>query len=102
MHDQSLEALLLCITQQAGIEMRKTCSRMNADPTQGHSIMKAGILQALPSIKMIYGQKFPYCFFDIQLFFQMPSSYDKSQGSEETWNDYLIQECPDILRVSYQ
>lgn len=69
MHDQSLEALLLCITQQAGIEMRKTCSKTNADPTQGRSIMKTGILQALPSIKMIYGLKFPYCFFNIQLFF---------------------------------
>lgn len=45
------------------------CSKTNGNPTQGHCIPKTDTLQAFLSPKMIYGVLFPYCFFNIQLFF---------------------------------
>lgn len=65
------------------------CSKMSGDPTQGHCIPKTDTLQAFLSTKIIYGVLFPYCFFNIQLFFWMPSSYDGSPwiGDVESLQD---------------
>lgn len=66
------------------------CSKTSGDPAQDHCIPKTDTLQACLSTRMIYALLLPYCFFNIQLFFQMPSSYDDSPWIEEMWNHYKI------------